>query len=69
MIHSVPLLEKQNAEFHGIVNPVKAKAILENAKADKPELPRIVPKEIEAKLQQDLGSVVPFLEHIQMPCA
>lgn len=48
--------EKQNAEFHGIVNPVKAKAILENAKADKPELPRIVPKEIEAKLQQDLGN-------------
>ncbi|KAK6753515.1 hypothetical protein RB195_012855 [Necator americanus] len=49
--------DSAHSEFHGINNPAKAKAILENAKAEREEPPRIFPKNLEEKMDAvDLGN-------------
>ncbi|WKY13250.1 hypothetical protein Q1695_004232 [Nippostrongylus brasiliensis] len=45
--------ERASLEFHGIVNPGKAKSILEGSKQDKNELPGIVPKNVEEKMKAE----------------
>ncbi|KIH52975.1 metal cation transporter, ZIP family [Ancylostoma duodenale] len=42
--------ERAHPEFHGINNPAKAKAILENANGGKDEPPRIIPKDLAEKI-------------------
>ncbi|VDL81196.1 unnamed protein product [Nippostrongylus brasiliensis] len=45
--------ERASLEFHGIVNPGKAKSILEGSKQDKNELPGVVPKNVEEKMKAE----------------
>ncbi|RCN40070.1 metal cation transporter, ZIP family [Ancylostoma caninum] len=42
--------ERAHPEFHGINNPAKAKAILENVNGAKDEPPRIIPKDLAEKI-------------------